>query len=204
MNNKLNFEKLVDWVEGRLSNTEAEQVSEQIAADKALQADVDWIRTFHKVSDQTVWEAPPVEVRGYLSNRFAAYAAQNRPPTLWERLVATLKYDSQLQLATAGFRSAASPTERQLVYQTDRADVALTIQQHPPDELFSIMGHILPIVTPTPNLYSVQLLQGAFERGFTATDEIGEFVFEGLPKGVYELAIHHDQYEMVISLQLTL
>lgn len=204
MNNNITFEKLIDWVEGRLSGTEAEWVANQIDADPALQADVNWIRGFQKISQQIVWEAPSPEVRQNLSQRFAIHMARNRPAGLWRQLVTTLKFDSQLQPIVAGFRASAAPSERQLVYQTELTDVALTVQQHPSHQLFTVMGHILPTVSPMPDIYSVQLVEDELERGFLVTNTIGEFVFEGLPKGEYELTIHSDHYEMVISLQLTL
>lgn len=203
MNDKLSFAKLVDWIEGRLSLAEAAQVATLVAADAALQADVAWIKTFHQISDRTVWEAPPNDVRAALSRRFVAYAAENRPPTWWERLTAVLKFDSQTQPLAAGIRAAGSATDRQLIYSTPYADVALTFQQRPATKAFNILGHVLPTTTPAPDVYSVQLLQDRSERGFTATDEVGEFFFAELPGGEYELAIHNDQVEIIVPLQLS-
>lgn len=202
MNEKLSFAQLVDWMEGRLPAAAAAQVAAQVAANPALQADVAWLQTFHQISDQTTWEAPPTEVRADLSRRFAAYAAENRAPTWWERLTAVLKFDSQTQPMAAGIRSAAA-AERQLIYSTPYADVALTIQQRPATQAFTIWGHVLPLAAPAPDVYSVQLRQDETERGFTAADELGEFVFANLPGGEYELAIQHDQYEILVPLRLS-
>lgn len=202
MNDNVRFAQLVDWIEGRLPAEAAAQVASQVAADPDLQADVAWLQTFHQISHQTTWEAPPTAVRADLSRRFAAYVAENRPPTWWEQLTAVLKFDSRTQPLAAGIRSAAA-AEHQLIYSTPYADVALTIQQRPATQAFTILGHILPTAAPTPDLYSIQLRQDETERGFTAADELGEFVFANLPGGEYELAIQHDQYEILVPLQLS-
>jgi len=203
MKNKLSFEKLVDWVEGRLSAPEAEEVGAQIATDAALQAEVAWIRTFHQAADQTVFEAPPPEVRATLSRHFADYAVENRPPNLWERIVATLKFDSQMQTIPAGIRATMLAMERQLVYQTAFADVALTIQLSTPHKKFTVIGQVLVANGPLSEVFSVQLFQEGAEKAFGVTDEGGEFVFEDIPGGLYELAIHSDRHEFVILVTLT-
>ena len=202
MDDKVSFGQLVDWVEGRLPAAEAAQVAAQVAADAGLQADVAWLETFRQISDRTAWEAPPAAVRADLSRQFAAYAAENRAPSWWERLTAVLKFDSQAQPLAAGIRSAAA-ADRQLIYSTPYADVALTIQQRPATQAFTILGHVLPTAAPAPDIYSVQLRQDDSERGFTAADELGEFVFTDLPGGAYELAIQHDQYEILVPVQLS-
>lgn len=201
--NKPSFEKLVDWLEGRLSAPEAEQVAAQVAADETLQTDVAWLQTFHQRRQQIIFAAPPANLRTELGRRFAAHTAENRPPTLWERLTAVLKFDSYTQLAAAAVRSLPSH-ERQLVYSTNRADVALTIQTNFPDRLFQLYGQVLPIQDETAGSLSAQLVQHQQERWFTMTDEVGEFVLEKIPAGEYELVIGNDQFQIIVPLQLAL
>lgn len=201
--NKPSFEKLADWIEGRLSSQEAEAIATQVAADETLQADVAWLRTFHQNRQQTVFAAPPANLRSELNRQFAAYAAANRPTTLWERITAVLKFDSQTQPTAVGVRSS-SATERQLVYTTSHADVALTIQLQTLDKTFQLFGQVLPTHTDTLDTFSVQLFQYNQERIFTTTDEGGEFVLEEMPGGHYDLAIGNDQYQILIPLQLAL
>jgi hypothetical protein len=202
MNDKVSFAQLVDWIEGQLSAAAAEQIAAKVAADQTAQADVTWIRTFHQVRDGLAWEAPPAEVRTQLSRRFAVHAAENRPPGLWQHLTAVLKFDSQMQPAAMRVRSSFLPTERQLVYSTAYADVALTIRSQKPVKSFSLFGQILPIGVEVKSSHSIQLLQGSQERAFVVAAEMGEFVFEKMPEGEYELAIQSDQYEIVIPLRL--
>ena len=68
---RLDFARLVDWVEGRLPEEEARAVEAQIdAADTATLADVAWLRAFALISKNTVIASPPPELREALIERF--------------------------------------------------------------------------------------------------------------------------------------
>lgn len=201
--NKPSFEKLADWIDGRLSAPEAEQVAAQVSADETLQADVNWLRAFHQRRQHTIFVAPPANLRAELNRRFVAYTAENRSPTLWERLTAILKFDSDAHPITAAVRSLSN-NERQLVYSTSRADIALTIQLQTHDKLFQLYGQVLPMPGGTADSLTVQMVHHNQERWFTLTDEAGEFVLEKIPVGEYELVIGDDQYQIIVPLQITL
>jgi hypothetical protein len=140
-------------------------------------------------------------VREQLSRRFAAFAAEQRPPGLWQRLSAVLRFDSRLQPGAVGVRAGSTQTERQLVYSTDYADVALTIQSSAPAKRHNLFGQILPTTADIEVAHSIELLEGGRERSFTVTTEVGDFVIEAIPQGEYELVIRSDRYEIVIPLQ---
>jgi hypothetical protein len=202
MNDGAGFAQLLDWLEGRLSAPDAEQVATQVTVSEALGAEVAWIRTFHTISRDVVWEAPPAGFREQLSRRFAAHVAENRPPSLWQRLTAALKFDSLRRPAAIGVRAGAPQSERQLVYSTDYADIALTIQSPASAGRFSLFGQILPTIVELDSAYSIELLEGGQELDFAVATEVGDFVFEVIPHGEYELVIRSDQYEIVIPLHL--
>ncbi|GAB4578170.1 MAG: hypothetical protein Fur0022_09030 [Anaerolineales bacterium] len=204
MQNQLSFENLLDWVEGRLSASDAERVAAIVAADTALQEEVAWIRKFHQTAEKTIWTDPPAEVLTALNRQFADYAAQNRPPSTWERLVAMLKFDSQMQPTASGVRATIFSGERQLVYQTAFVDIALTIQLSTPRKKYTILGQVLAAQGHNTEIFSVQLIQHGEEKAFAVTDEGGEFVFEGISGGAYELAIHSDQHEYIIIANIAL
>jgi len=140
------FTRLVDWVEGRLSEEEARAVAEEVAAaGDAARADVAWLRAFARVSEDTVIASPPSRVRDALIERFDAYAAGKQHPGLLQRLVATLTFDSTLQPAP-GLRAArAQEAQRQVVYSTDAADVALILRPRASDGLLDLYGQIMPV-----------------------------------------------------------
>ncbi len=190
------FTRLVDWVEGRLSEGEARAVEERVAADSAARADVAWLRAFARVSEETVIASPPSEVREELIERFEAYAEGKQHPGLLQRLVATLTFDSNLRPAL-GLRAAAAPeSQRQLVYSTAAADVALHVRPRPQDGLFDLNGQIFPAGGDDSGTFGVQLLEGTSEVVTTATNDLGEFAFEGVSPGVYDVLASNERVEI--------
>lgn len=197
---RVSFERLVDWVEGRLTEEQARAVERQVAvADEVTRAEVEWLRTFARLSEDVVLDAPPPEVRGELIRRFEVYARDRREPGLLRRLVATLTFDGGLQPAVAGIRSAgAQEKQRQLVYATDAADVALNIWWRPHDGRLDLVGQVFPTDESRQTCFGVQLLSDAREVGIATTNELGEFSFESVPSGVYEVLLSGEGIEIRI------
>jgi hypothetical protein len=195
----MEFTLLLDWVEGRLSEQEARTVEERVAAgDSATRADVAWLRAFARVSEDTVIASPPSGVRDALIERFEAYAEGKQHPGLLERLVASLTFDSNLQPA-AGLRAVGVPgSQRQLIYTTAAADVAMTVRPRSQDGLLNIYGQILPLDGTDSGVLGVQLLEGSSEVATTATNDLGEFTFEAVPSGAYEVLASSDRIEIQI------
>ena len=72
---RIAFSRLVDWVEGRLSEEEARAVEEQVAvADASALADAAWVRRFVRATEASILESPPPGVRSALIARFKAHA----------------------------------------------------------------------------------------------------------------------------------
>jgi hypothetical protein len=197
---EISFERLVDWVDGRLSEEDSRVVEEQVAvADEATRAQVEWLRAFARVSDDFVIDSPPQKVRDELIRRFAAYAEDGQTPSRLQRLVATLSFDSGLQPAF-GVRSArAVAAQRQLVYTTYAAELALNIRPHVHDGHLDLKGQIFPTDDADPASFSVQLLSGADAVDHTATDQLGEFGFESVAPGAYQLLVSGERVEILIS-----
>ena len=199
------FEQLIEWFEGRLSPEEAQLVAAQVsAAGEAVQADVAWLRLFYQASRDVVSAEPPPAVSERLERRFAAYAQDHRRPSLWQRLVARLSFDSHAQLA-AGLRTATTPEDqRQLIYDTDLAMVVCTLQRRR-DGRFDLLGQIIPAQERRADLVRVLLLKEKEEFDSTITDDLGEFTLTALAAGLYDLVLIGDQYEItVFSLDLSL
>jgi hypothetical protein len=197
---RIAFSQLVDWVEGRLPQKEAQAVEEQVAvADSATLADVAWLRKFVRATEDSVLESPPPEVRSTLIARFKAHAEGRRPPGFLKRVVATLTFDDGLRPAV-GVRSAgAQGARRQLVYSADDLDVALNFLPRARDKDFDLDGQVLPRDGVELGSFSVQLLQSETELSITATDDLGAFAFESIPSGVYEIILSTDRVEVSIA-----
>ncbi len=197
---EISFERLADWVDGRLSEDDARVVEERVAvADESVRAEADWLRAFARASEYAVIDAPPPEVREALIRRFEAYAEGRRSPGLLRRLVATLSFDSGLSPAL-GVRSAASgEAQRQLVFTTDAAEIALNVRARPGDGGLDLDGQVFPTDDTDPASFSVQLLSGTDEVGITGADELGEFGFEGVRPETYQILVSSDAVEILIS-----
>ena len=193
----VNFERLVDWLEGQLSEEEAQLVATQAAADKATQSDVAWLRTIYQASQNLVTAELPTVVTEGLQRRFADYARSRQQSSLWQRLVATLTFDSQTELA-AGTRAAASENQRQLVYETELGTVICTLQWRNHDGQIDLLGQFLPIKIEETSLARVLLLKEKEEFDSTITDDLGEFTLTALPAGLYALLLTTPQYEIAV------
>lgn len=196
---KIDFETLADWAEGRLPEVEARAVEERLAdADEATRADAEWLRSFSRASKEVVLEDPPAEQRAELGRIFESYAEGRRQPGPLRRLVATLSFGGMQPLA--GVRSAASQeSQGQLVYTTEAVDIALNFRRRPGDGRLDLDGQVFPNDDEEPEAFGVQILLGTEEVATTATDELGEFAFEGVEPGEYQILLSGEQVEILIS-----
>jgi hypothetical protein len=82
---------------------------------------------------------------------------------------------------------------RPLVFTTPMVEIRLEPLHHSWDERMDLLGRVLPR-NPRQNLgtLSVRLFRGDLEVARTATDELGEFVLEGIDPGTYRLTLHTD------------
>lgn len=199
------FSELLDWLEGRLPPDQAQAVAERLEnADAATQADLDWLRLFLQARQSVHFATPPPRLREMLKERFTAYAEARQPPGLFQRLLATLTFDSRLQPATAGLRSVADEgPQQQLLYSTEAAEIALTVRPALPNKNFTVTGQVFPVGDSPANTFSIQLLRDVQEVGLVSADELGEFSFVNLPAGDYNMVVSTGQYEVIIpSFQL--
>lgn len=195
----LSFARLVDWVEGRLPDTEMHAVAEQVAgADPHVQATAGWLRSFRAISQRTVLAAPPASVRVGLVQRFEEYSRGRGGRSIFQQIIAALTYDSLRQPAPVGLR-AAGVAPRQMLYATDLLDVALHIQQRPADQGFDISGQVFPKARVLASDFEAQLLRGPQAVGEANVDDLGEFAFRALQPGRYEIALANAEYQVVLS-----
>jgi hypothetical protein len=198
---KIDFSQLVDWMDGRLSESEARAVEQQVAvADSATLADVAWLHKFIMATESTVLESPPAEVRSTLIARFKAHAEGRRQtPGLLKRIVATLAFDGGLRPA-AGVRAAsAQRVRRQLIYSAEALDVALNFWPRARDKNLDLEGQVFPRNDMELEPFIVQVLRGETEFAMTATDDLGSFAFESVQPGVYTIILSTDQVEVSIA-----
>jgi hypothetical protein len=199
----VDFARLTDWMEGRLAEEEAAAVEKQLAtADETTLADVAWLRMFVEASQRVVLPAPPPGAHENLVRRFKVHAGERQRPGRRKRIVARLTFDSGRWPAVAEVRKAdTGDVGRQLVYSADTLDVALDILPRDPEESrLDLEGQLFPNHEDAePDLFDVRLLRGEQKFGMTITDDLGEFTFEAVPPGVYEMLLSTDKYDIVVA-----
>ena len=195
------FAELLDWLEGRLPPERAQAVAERLQKpEEATEADLAWLRAFAAARGSVKLAASPASVRDTLRQRFAQRSqAAPQPPSLFQRWVAALSFDSRRSAATAGLRSAAAEGQaRQLIYTTEAAEVVLNTQPGQAGPGFTVLGQVFAAAEAPAGPLSVQVLREGEEAALTVTDELGEFVVDGLAAGVYEVVVSAAGYEVVI------
>jgi hypothetical protein len=197
------FETLADLVDGRLSESEATKVRKQLAhADPRTQADLAWLQALAAFRRTMPLEAPPEQVaaasREALRTHFRRWTEERRQPSLFQRLVAQLTFDSRLQPALVGVRG--EPTgPGQLLYTTDQMDIELHLLPAGPGQV-RILGQALPRDPDTDMTdCAVQLLAGEQEIGLTSTNELGEFTFETARDSDYTVILVTEEGEIALE-----
>jgi hypothetical protein len=197
---KIDFSRLADWMEGRLSEEEARAVEEQVAvADSATLADVAWMRKFARAAEGPALESPPAELRSTLVARFEAHAEGRRTPGFLQRVLATLAFDGGLRPAVGVRAASAQGVRRQLIYSADPLDVAFNFWPCGRDDCLNLDGQVFPHDDIDLGSFIVQLLRGETDFALTATDDLGGFTFEAIPPGVYTVILSTDQVEVSIT-----
>ena len=193
------FARLVDWIEGRVSEREARILEKQVPSDATMHDNVMWLRAFALISDATVIASPPSKVRDILVDRFEEYAAGKRRSGWLKRVVATLSFDSDLQ-SSLGLRATGAPeSQRQFVYSSEVADVTINLRTRPQDGLADLYGQIFPVDGKDPGAFGAQLVNNASEAVTAATNDSGEFWFGSVPPGTYEVLACSDQAEIRLT-----
>lgn len=198
-NKPLEFDQLMDWLEGQLTDDEAQAVREQVAASsEGTQQDVAWLRKFYHASQTLMFATPPEAVTEQLEQQFARYARRRLSSFNPLRLIASLSFDSHKQMARGVRTAVSSGTQRQLVYNTEPATIICTLQQRSTGEQFDLLGQVLPVQASDASLIQVSLLHGQEPFDHTLTDDLGEFSLMALPSGSYDLILSSEQFEITI------
>jgi hypothetical protein len=151
--------------------------------------------TLHSLAEeQTV--APPQAVLQRAVD--IGQSQRNRPERKpWMRVVAALRFDSQLQLSSAATRGATRT--RQMLFTTEQVDIDLQIKPGRADN--DLLGQMLTTRRSgetVPAFVSLQNSAGTLLRA-TETDSLGQFVFRQIPSGRYDLVFDLETQEVAIT-----
>ncbi|MEZ4836531.1 MAG: hypothetical protein R2873_31830 [Caldilineaceae bacterium] len=197
---QLSLERRLDWLEGRLTETEAAQITAALeTADATAQGDLRWLRAFLAVSQDVDLASPPAAVHDELMQRFEEHTRRAQTPNLWQRLVAALVFDSNLESGLAGARAVTTAGPRQLIYGSDYADIVINVRHRAESGTVDLMGQVLPHGDSAATSFTVQLLAGDREIAITSTDELGEFIVSADAGADYTLILSGDDVEIQIA-----
>ncbi|HYP28260.1 MAG TPA: hypothetical protein VE262_16215 [Blastocatellia bacterium] len=185
------FERLIDYLDGRLAEEEAERLSEHVASDCRHCAPTrDWyVLVRQSVSADDSVEPPP----WVLKRAVRIFDEKGSRPRLKERLgraVASLVFDSFAQPAILGVRSTET-ANRQLLYRA--GDYSIDLQIAPSEGArLDVRGQILREGEERFESVAgikIELAPGGGAARETLTDGTGEFAFESLEPGEYDLRL---------------
>ncbi len=209
MNNDFTWEKIVDWVEGRLPEPESDAFAAGLAnASDATQAEVAWLQAFAKLSASAnvplkhLSDATRQRLRAQFEQLNVPHRSPFQPLAALSRafrvFAASLSSDSWTT-PLVGVRYGDVPRDsRQLIYTSELADIALNIRPRNRDGVLDLRCQLFATHNAL-NLQSIsaQLVQGALFLQTQVTD-LGDFVFSQLQPGNYDLSLLNDDFEIAI------
>ena len=196
---RIPFETLADLVDNCLSEGEEAEVRRQLAdADQATRDDLAWLQALDRFRTEMPLETPPEQAREALRAHFRRWAEGRRRPSLFQRLVAQLAFDSRVQPVLAGARGGAGEPD-QLLYTSDRMDIELHVLPAGPSRV-RVLGQALARDQDVDLTgCAVQLLAREQELSLTCTNELGEFTFEAAPGTDYTLILVSEEGEIALE-----
>lgn len=184
------YERLVDWVDGRLSEAQRPAVAahlDQCARCREEAARIERMVTAMRL-DQSA-DAPPAVIARAVA-RFRPRAVE-APPSPIQRLVAALTFASRPLTPAFGLRGEGSG-ERQLLFTAGDYDVDLRLA--PDAGAWSLSGQLLG---PETGAGTALLTGGETRRTHTFAPDAA-FSFLQLPEGQYVLTLRFGDVEIVL------
>lgn len=187
----ITFEQLVDWVEDRLPDELRPTIAAHLAACEHCQAEANHVaRIIGAMHADTSIDAPPILISRAI-RAFQQYGSV-RQPSIVQRLVALLRFESTPLTPAPGLRSDA-PTERQLVYTAGDYDLDLRVM--PDGSNWLVSGQVFG---PDVDDVQSQLSGGALQlQASFSGDEA--FAFPPVPAGRYTLALVTGTAEITVD-----
>jgi len=193
----LTYTALLSYIGNRIPDTDRAEVEAHLFSDLCQEcgSKIARLRTVLEAvtSDRSV--APPAAVLRKAINLDLKQQVNLAQPFL--QMLAKLQFDSRLQLSPMHARGIAKT--RHMLFSTPQLDIDLEIT--PEQGEHNLVGQILDTEQSNePSLAFVSLKNDAGEmlQG-TETDSLGQFTFQQVPSGVYDLVFDLESQEVFIS-----
>jgi len=184
------FSRLVDWVEEQLTTEERNQLQQHFDVCSHCRTEV--VRLAHMLTlirSDTALDPPPA-VSARALRIFRPHSAPEAP-SLLQRIVAALQFDSAQLSPALSLRAVATP--RQLLYSAGAYDLDLRLT--PKQDAWLLSGQVLGDDVNTGQV----VLQGATDTVQTLLSPLGEFVLPPIPAGDYTLVVNLATYEIAVE-----
>jgi hypothetical protein len=136
------FEQMIDLVEGRLNEVDAQRLQTLIATDPAASNVHEWITNFVSIAQQSTLQSPPAATRSALEDLLPARATLADGAQRVVNYLAQLIRDVPTGVAFAGARSTSVDAHRQLMFDIgEGAD--LSVQLEMKEDRILVSGQVL-------------------------------------------------------------
>jgi hypothetical protein len=203
MSAPVEFETLVDWVDGRLDPERAAEVAAHVEqGEPRVRAIVEWLRGLVEVGRRFPLEEPPPIVRQQLAARFAQWRDTERAlADEIRRFDATVLFDSRERPVVAGVRGTLADEVVHLAYTSDAADLVLDVQRVPGHRV-RIDGQVLPADAGGPSIFEATVSGAQFTIRTVDGDRLGRFRLDGVPEGAERLEVTNGTITLTVRLDL--
>jgi anti-sigma factor RsiW len=194
MTQHIALDRMVELAKGRLSAQERTAAQAHLAMCTQCSTQYARMARVVAVTREDATEEVPTHVLARAQRLMRQRnAMQPAPPTLRERVVAALQWDSRLTPRAVGVRAGASTT-RQIMFNAGAYDIDVRIK--PSGARYAVAGQILGAV----GAGSVEL-RGA-TTAQTTLNELGEWTFPPVAAGAYTLVLTLDERDITVDLDI--
>lgn len=194
------FEQLLDYLDGRLADQQAQVVAAHLNGGCKRCADNrEWVERIRAIAASDDRIEPPLWVLKRAIRLFDNQTARPGALDHFGRLIAALIFDSLTPAAVSGVRLAQSDS-RQLVYRAGRYSVDLQIASANPSTA-ELIGQVLregEARFQSVARLSLELIRENQIVDSTSTNAVGQFTFNGIECGEYDLQIKAHEASILI------
>lgn len=190
LQNHIPFVRLADLADGRLSSADQAELAQHLLACPRCTADLAWLKHTTGLMRSDTGEDAPKYAIAAAKRLFQSRGAPARP-SMRQRLVAALQFDSASRPLAMGMRAGAA-AERQLLFAID--PYLIDVRVAPSGGLWVVSGQLLGADEGA----EVELSGPAAVLRSTL-NEVSEFSLPPAPAGSYELTLQLADHELTIA-----
>lgn len=184
------FSRLVDLVDGRLSDDDRAEIEPHLLACPRCASDVTWLRRVLGLMRADATENPPAHIVAAAKRLFRPLDIPAGPSSR-RQLTATLHFDSRQTPVAMGLRAGAQP-DRQMLFAA--ADYLVDLRIAPSGALWAVSGQLLGAEAG-----ELVELRSPTRMARVPLNDMSEFVLPPVPPGSYILTVGLADLDITIT-----